>query len=984
LSCLSVVLAALLAGAALASPGAQQAPPLRDYAIDAWTTRNGLPHNSLRGIAQTPDGYLWFATWEGVVRYNGVAFTVFDRGSDPGLRDNGIGALYVDPHGQLWLSDSRGNLGRLGHDGHWTFLERTPQWPQALVHDMAMDAHGRLWLLFEGHGLGCVNPDGLFEYFPPPEQVPLQASFPHMAVDAHDRIWVGTLDGLIMRDAQGQWHRFGRESGLPPGLVWPYLAADGTLWLAAEGQLFRIEDERIVAAHTLTGSGHITTMLADRHGALWVGTENRGVARIGAHGLEWLSPGEVLPRGRIVSLLEDAEGSIWIGANGGLFRLRETLFTGYTRRDGLASDYVRAVFEDRDGVLWVGDGGGLDRQGGDGRFHPVPLPGAEAPSVLSLAQGPDGDLWVGTFADGVYRLRGGVLSHHYGQADGVPSGHVRAIGVTGDGTVWIGTRRGVIRVDAAGMRAPPPVAGLPQGLITALAGIGQELWIGSVEGASVLRGDRVERIDLDAAGGDARSVFGFQLQDGAVWIATDRGLYRYRDGRVARVGLEQGLPVDAVFQMIPDRHGEAWISSNRGVVRVPLADLQAVADGRVRRLARVYRHNEFDGMPSAQGNGSSSPPAILRRDGTMWLASAGGVASADPARLPRYLGNPPPPVVIESVQRDGQSIDWTVQRPLTGGGRITVTYAGLSYLLPERIRYRTRLLGLDGEWVERGTQRYVEFNDLPPGEYTLEVTAAHPDGDWSTHPVRWIFSIRPLWWQRLDVRIAAGLGVLLALFVLYRWRVHRFHARNLRLEQQVRERTADLQAQAERLVAIDHERAALLERLREQAEAYGRQAREDALTGLANRRHFDEALARAFALARRGGHALCLALLDIDHFKRINDGWSHGVGDAVLREAAELLGAQCRASDMLARLGGEEFALLLPGTLLEEAQLVCERMHTHFREHRGWAGIEGLQVTFSAGVVAWRPDDTPETLLERADAALYRAKDGGRDRLQVG
>ncbi|AKC87523.1 ligand-binding sensor domain-containing diguanylate cyclase [Pseudoxanthomonas suwonensis] len=966
--------------------GPGQAPPLRDYAIDAWTTRNGLPHNSLRDIAQTPDGYLWFATWEGVVRYNGVAFTVFDRGSEPGLRDNGVGALYVDPRGRLWLSDSRGNLGRLEADGRWAFVERTPQWPQALVHDMAMDGQGRMWLLFEGHGLGRVHPDGHFEYFDPPAGIPLRASFPHMAVDARDRVWIGTLDGLVMRDAEGAWHRFGAESALPPGLVWPYLAPDGTVWLAADGQLFRVDGERIVAAHALAGSGHITTLLADRRGALWVGTENRGVARIGPRGVEWLPPGEVLPRGRIASLLEDAEGSLWVGANGGLFRLRETLFTGYTRRDGLASDYVRAVFEDRDGVLWVGNGGGLDRREADGRFRPVPLPGAgaEAPSVLSIAQDADGDLWVGTFADGVYRLRDGVLRRHYAQADGVPSGHVRAIGVTADGTVWISSRRGVVRIVADGVQPPPPVPGLPQGLVTALAGIGDDLWIGSVEGASVLRGDRVERLDLDAAGGGARTVFGFQPVGDAVWIATDRGLYRYRDGRVSRVGLEQGLPVDAVFQLVPDRQGEAWIISNRGVVRVALEALRAVADGRSSRLAQVRRHTEIDGLPSAQGNGSSAPPAILRGDGTLWLATAAGVASADPARLPRYLERPPPPAVIESVQRDGQAVDWTAQHALAGGGRITVAYAGLSYLLPERIRYRTRLLGLDGDWVERGTQRNVEFVGLPPGEYTLEVAAAHPGGDWSAQPARWRFSVRPLWWQRVDVRLVATLAVLLALFTAYRWRLRRYHARNRRLERRVRERTADLQAQAERLVAADRERTELLERLREQAEAYGRQAREDALTGLPNRRHFDEVLARDLALVRRGGHPLCLAMLDIDHFKRINDSWSHGVGDQVLREAAQVLAAEVRACDLLARLGGEEFGLLMPDTMPEEARRVCERLHAHFRAREGWAGIDGLRVTFSLGLVACRPTDTPASLVERVDAALYRAKHEGRDRLELG
>ena len=979
-----------VAAAAATGSGAPHAPALRDYAIDAWTTRNGLPHNSLRDIAQTPDGYLWFATWEGVVRYNGVAFTVFDRGSEQALRDNGVGALYVDPRGRLWISDSRGNVGWLEADGRWAYVERTPQWPQALVHDMAMDGQGRMWLLFEGHGLGRVEPDGRLAYIPPPAGIPLRASFPHMAVDARGRVWIGTLDGLVMLDAAGTWHRFGRGEGLPAGLVWPYLAPDGTVWLAAEGALFRVDGDRIVAAHALPDSGHVTTMLVDRSGALWVGTENRGVARIDGRGADWLPPGGVLPRGRVASLLEDAEGSIWVGANGGLFRLRETLFTGFTRRDGLASDYVRAVLEDRDGVLWVGNGGGLDRQSEDGRFDHVALPGAggEEPSVLSLAEGTTGDLWVGTFADGVYRVRGDGLLRHYTQADGLPGGHVRAIGVTADGTVWIGSRRGVVRIDAeagAGGEPPPPaVPGLPQGLVTALAGIGADLWIGSVEGASVLRGDRVEKIDLDAAGGGARSVFGFRQVDDAVWISTDRGLYRYRDGRVSRVGLEQGLPVDAVFQLVPDRQGEAWLSSNRGVIRVPMDALQLVADGRLPVLPRTRLHTEMDGLPSAQGNGSSSPPAILRRDGTLWLANAAGVARADPARLPRYLDRQPPPAVIESVHRDGQPVDWTTRHALAGGGRIAVSYAGLSYLLPERIRYRTRLLGLDSDWIERGTQRNVEFIGLPPGDYTLEVDAAHPDGAWSPRPARWSFSVRPMWWQRPDVRLLAALAVLGGLFALYRWRLRRYHARNRRLERLVRERTADLQAQAERLVAADRARSELLEKLREQAEAYGRQAREDALTGLPNRRHFDEVLARDLALVRRGGHPLCLALQDIDHFKRINDAWSHSVGDAVLREAAQVLAAESRACDLLARLGGEEFAVLLPDTLLDEALLVCERLHATFRERVGWAGIEGLRVTFSLGVVACRPTDTAASLLERADAALYRAKDEGRDRLQAG
>ncbi|MBB6064032.1 diguanylate cyclase (GGDEF)-like protein [Pseudoxanthomonas broegbernensis] len=970
------------AAPAAADGAATAPPPLRDYAIDAWSSRNGLPHNSLRDMAQTPDGYLWFATWEGVVRYNGVAFTVFDRGSEPGLRDNGVGALYVDPQGRLWLSDSRGNLAWLAGNGRWEFVERTPQWPQALIHDLAMDGRGRLWLLFEGHGLGCLHPDGRFDYLAAPPQVPLRASFPRMAIDAGDRIWIGTLDGLVMRDDAGRWHRFGADAGLPSGLVWPYVAPDGTLWVAAEGQVFRHHGNGFARVHALPGAGHFTSMLQDRHGALWLGTENRGVARIGVHGVEWLAPGPVLPRGRIASLLEDAEGSVWVGANGGLFRLRETLFSSWTRRDGLGGDYVRAVLEDRDGTLWVGGGGGLDRQVPGGGFRPVPLPGAggETASVLSLAQGADGDLWVGTFADGVYRLRDGVLLRRYGQADGVPSGHVRALAADRGGAVWVGTRRGVVRIDAAGVHPPPPVPDLPDGLVTALAVIGEDLWIGSVAGASVLRGGtRVERLDLDAAGGGARTVFGFQQVDGRTWIATDRGLFRHRDGGLARIGLEQGLPVDAVFQLVPDREGAAWITSNRGVLRVPMAALREHADGTARRPLAVQRYTEIDGLPSAQGNGSSAPAAILRRDGTLWVATAAGIASADPARLRRYLDRPPPPAVIESVQLDGQALDWRSRDSLPGGARVTVAYAGLSYLLPERIGYRTRLHGLDEDWIERGTQRAVEFIGLPPGEYTLEVAAAHPEGGWSAQPARWTFGVRPLWWQRTDVRAAALLAVLLGLFAL----VQRYRASNRRLARLVDERTDDLRHQASRLEAADREKQELLDRLSAHAELLERHAYQDALTGLPNRRAFEEVATRQLAQASAGGAPLALAILDIDHFKRINDERSHAVGDEVLRDFARVIRQACRPEDFLARTGGEEFVLLLPGVELPRAREVCERVRRAVERSGLERTAQGLAVTVSVGVAERAGAHGLDVLMQAADQALYRAKRLGRNRVQA-
>jgi len=973
-------LPALAMAAGSGSPGIANGvgpPPLRDYVVDEWTTRNGLPHNSLRDIAQTPEGHLWFATWEGAVRYNGIDFNVIGRGTTPGLRDNGVGSLYVDPAGRLWLSDSRGNLGRQQPDGQWRFWERAKDWPQALIHDMAMDSRGRLWLLFENHGMGRLDPDDRYTYFPPPDGIPLPASFPHIAIDADDRLWVGTMDGLAIRQPDGRWERAPARWNLPPGLAWPYRASDGSLWMVAGDRVYRMQGDPVLVQH-LPGLGHFTAMLRDRNGDIWLGTENHGLLRIGSHGVERLPAGEVLPNGRISSLLEDAEGNIWVGANGGLFRLRETLFSALTRRDGVSGDYVRAVFEDRDGDLWIGGGGGLDRLGADGRIRHVDVrsDSPDALSVLSIAQGHDGDLWVGTYADGVFRLRDGRLQRRYAHNEGVPSGHVRAIAVDDEGVVWAGTRRGVVVLDGQGAHAPT-VPGLPQGLITALASIDGALWIGSVEGAHVLRDGKVERIDVDAMGG-ARSVFGFRSVHGDVWIATDRGLYRYHEGTLARVGLEQGLPVDAVFQLVPDRVGNAWVTSNRGVLRIRMEALDSAANGRATPVP-TERYTEADGLPTSQANGSSSPSAILRRDGSVWIATAAGVASVDPARLQRYLDRRPPPTVIERVELDGRNVPFNSRASLPGGKRIGVSYVGLSYVMSDRIRYRTRLIGLDADWVERDRQRTVEYMGLPPGDYVLQVAAAHPGGPWTRDVASWSFTIKPLWWQRGDVRAMGALLLLAGLYVLYRYLLNRYRTKNVRLARLVNERTRDLQAQAERLLAADRERAQLLERVRRQAVAYERQAREDALTGLPNRRRFDEILKRDMAVSQRAGHPLCLALIDLDHFKRINDTHSHAVGDAVLREAAILFAAQSRTADLLARLGGEEFALLLPDTTLEEAINICERMQETFDAHAPWAGVDGLRVTFSVGIAQCRFDDTPSRLLERADAAMYRAKNQGRN-----
>lgn len=963
------------------------ARPLRDYQVDTWTTRHGLPHNSLRDIAQTPDGRMWFATWEGLVRYNGLEFTTIDRRSKPGLLDNGLGGLHVDAQGRLWMGDSRGNVVRYNGGGSWSrFASESPS-PGVLIQAIRTDEKGQAWLLFEGKGLGRLDTEGHFHFAPPPEGVRFGLSVPRMELDNQGQVWIGTLDGLVVRDTAGELRQLRGEFGLEEGPAWPYRSSDGALWVVNGNAIFRLEAGVLSLHRRFEGISRISALLVDRNGAIWVGSESQGVMRLTPKGtIEQLPPGQQ-PGGRVLSLFEDREGSIWIGANGGLFRARQALFSSHTMRDGLSGDYLRAVMEDRSGRLWVGGTQGLDRERPDGRFenHPLPrLGGQPGPvSILSLAPSRAGGLWVGTYADGLIHLDADGHVRQHAAVQTLSAGNVRAMVEDDQGNLWVGSQGGLLRL-RDGILDQHPLPGLPHELITALAWHDGELWIGSTEGVRRVRNGRVERIPVYANGG-GRTTFGFWGVGDTVWISTDRGLYRYRNDKLRHVGMVEGLPVDSIFQMTPDRLGNVWMSTNRGILRVDMDVLSAVADGDMATL-QPDQFNEIDGLANSQGNGSSGPVAVLRRDGSYWVVTAGGLGMLDPRRLANLRAHAPPPAFIEATLLDGELV-----LPESGvltvgaGSRLTVDYVGLSYLYSERIRYRTRLLGLDDSWMERGRLRSVDFVGLPPGDYTLQVQARHPTGQWSNPAADLRFSVLPYWWQRHDVWAGAALLLLLAVVLLHHYATQRFRNLVQHLSGEVDQRTVDLQRQAERLLSANQDKAKLLEKLRAQAESFERQAHEDVLTGLANRRAFEDVLHRELIRCHRDGRLLCLLVLDIDHFKSVNDRFTHAVGDRVLVEVGQVLRTEARDGDMVARLGGEEFAMVLVGRELAEAEFLCARLKAAFARHVNWGGESGLKVSFSAGLIqVGREDRTPAAAFARADAVLYQAKRNGRDLTCVG
>jgi diguanylate cyclase (GGDEF)-like protein len=958
-------------------------PPLADYFAERWSSRDGLPHNMVSSIVQSPDGYLWMSTLEGAVRYNGREFKVYDSGLIPDLRGNAMRGVAVSEQGVVLVATTRDGIARL-REGRWDFLRPPGAGSADVMITVAAGRDGRIWAGGENGGVYRFDSDGSSRRFSVEDGLP--SVYVNALLKGRDgRLWVGTTRGLAWIDDETV-QAIAPSTGLPTGTVLSLaLLSDQRLLVGTDRGLFVQAGEGFRLFSAGVPQDTITRLMLDSEGHLWVGTTSFGVFRVadaaGAAGaVERLDVEDGLPNSRVSALAQDREGSVWIGTNAGLFRLRLPPVRMFSRRQGLQTPYVRAVAEAADGSLWVGTSGGLYRLGSDALQMFQQAQGLPADSILSLHSARDGTLWVGTASAGLARRRDGVLETFANRASGLAGDQVRALQEGRNGTLWVGTTLGLSRIREGIITNFTTAQGLPRDFVISLhESADGRIWVGTSNGAGYVDGDRVVPIRL---GNDPiKDIFDFHEDiDGSLWLSTDLGLLRYHDGPTGRVTRASGLPVDAVFGIIADASGGWWLSSNRGIVHVDAAAARGVADGRSQSLAATL-FNEADGMESAQCNGAAGPAALARVDGSLWFGTASGLAVLDPVAV--LSARPPPvPVTIERLRVDDIELPPEGGHRLAAGSRrIEFRLAGLSLLMPERIRFRYRLEGFEERWIELGDRREVQFTSLPPGEYRFLAQAANPGGAFSAAATALTFEVLPFWWQRPTAWVLGAFGVLSLVGLATQLRLGQLQRAKRRLQKLVDEKTAALERKAASLEQIAREKSLLAERLRAQAEAFERQANEDYLTGLLNRRAFDAQLAQAFADANRRGDPLCLALIDIDFFKRINDQCSHAAGDTALREVAMLIREHCPGVDVASRWGGEEFAVLFPGQGPTAAVVVCERLRAAVAARVFDHLQPGLRVTVSIGVASHDGLPHPDRLFSRADAALYRAKAEGRDRV---
>ncbi len=962
------------------------------YGLDHWTTDDGLPQNSAVSLSQSYDKYLWIATEEGFVRFDGVKFKVFDKNNIPELETSFAKFIYEDSSekGSLWVGMMIGKILR------YNYLKKTYKFDlllkNAIIRYPRIDKNGVIWFFVQGGaetGLYCIKNGkvekiNVFE-FDKTKQVVLSS-------DSTDGLWFSYDNTAIYHIKDGV---VDRKFYLNEKIYSLFEDSDGKLWVgtSSNGLFFYNESTKTFDKKSEGDleNAMFIYLYEDKDGNIWAATKADGLIRMRDKGRAKIESFDRLPINNVNAMMEDHEGSLWIGAKGrGLYRLKDTKFTPVSGKKGLLTESIFSVLErsNKDILMGTNNNGIFRLSGGD--IFPFDVPGVldRKSALYSMFEDKSGTLWSAVLGKYIAAI-GKESVRIIDKTAGLNSSRFSVVFVDSSGSVWIGTySEGVQRIT-------------PDGKITYFRqedGLGdnythsiqessdKSIWIATRGGLTIFKDGKFKNY-TEKNGLSDKIIYSINFDnEKTAWIASEKGITIYRDNKFTPITHLNGLPNFALFHIITDNAGNIWASSNKGIVFIRKTELEAFLRGAIPKIEpKIYGRE--DGLLSNEMNGGTQYDIIKTSKGLLYFASSIGVAFIDPSKIQENKEKPP--VVFEYIRVDEKDVTSQNNNETifpAGSKKFEFHFTALSFLYPNKVKFKYKLDGFDREWSDLGTQRTAYYTNLKNGHYTFKVIAANNDGIWNAEGASFSFFIEPHFYETWWFYLLCGASILFSGAGIYKLKVRQMKRREEALTQLVEERTIEL---VEITIELEIKSKALEEA-----------SMRDPLTNLRNRRYFYEVVSEELCAILKKQKALInhndrrnlrlsysgIFIFDIDHFKMVNDTYGHNAGDIVLQQFSRILAESVRSDDILIRWGGEEFLVFLKETQEGFLSFFAEKIRKKVENYTFiLPGGQTIKKTVSIGYIAFpfypeNPDFlTFDQSVGIADFGLYYSKENGRN-----
>jgi ligand-binding sensor domain-containing protein len=756
------------------------------YALRIWGKHEGLPGSWVNAILPTKSGYLWLATPDGLLRFDGARFSVYNHQTSSGLPTDNVLSLCEGRDGRLWVGTSRGlAVGDTRGSIPFTKVEGVPP---SYVRSIAEAPDGSVWAVssqavYRIDG-GRVSRLGRDQGLPGDH-------YRSLRVDSAGALWLATNQGIAWIEGSKVRQSFSVRDGLTSDDVLSVESDKaGGLWVGTgEGISRRVNGGRFEPVPA-AGKRVVVALLQDRDANVWAGTRD-GLLRLAGGTPELMDRSTGLADEHITSLAEDADGNLWIGTEaGGVARLRDGRAVVFGTAQSLTHNVIWSVLEGRDGSVWIGtDGGGLNLLRGGRAGLGVADEGFTKENIYAIFEDRSGRIWFSTEWHGLCRLSAGRIDTYMKP---FAEDLVRCFYEDPEGGLWVGSSAAVMRIQGDSVVPVPTEDGRKIAVTSLVAGPAGSLWVGTSSGLQRLEGGVVRRVVLDGKAHDGHIMSMHADSDGTLWMATtDSGFQRVRNGHLSSITSRQGLPSDTVLSVAEDSAGRIWLSSTQGMLSVTRSDLEAAMDGRSSRVCAMAI-TEADGLGDRECSGGVQPSVWRGRDGRLWYPTIAGVAVVDPSRV--KMNTRTPQVWIEEVVADGRRLAPGGGLELPAGTRhLEIRYTAPSFSAPERIRFEHKLEGLDPGFFAAGAERVAHYTSLGPGQYRFEVRSSNEDGVWGKESATLVFSVRRYVWQSHWFYGLCVAVLLVASISVFELRVRSLRLREQELKRRVEKEMASVQ-----------------------------------------------------------------------------------------------------------------------------------------------------------------------------------------------